>query len=174
MKKLTFNMQQESKVRWRYEWPLKRIARWLVQKLLSRRQQQMLKRWLRHAENLSYKGKRYSKSLIDFQVVDEQGSMDLVKFQVCKGDIPDCQVGKGEEMSSTEGSLAEEEARERPHLDGNLCKAMSHVNEDDEKLQTSITEKEDQKIVLIIGGVKIFLPSSRGEASTDVAEAIGG
>jgi hypothetical protein len=65
MEKLAFKMQQESKVHWRYEWPLKRTTRWPVQKLLARRQQQMLKRWLRHAENLSHKGKRSGKSLID-------------------------------------------------------------------------------------------------------------
>jgi hypothetical protein len=38
-------------------------------------------------------------------------------------------------------------------------RTVSCVNEDDEKLQTSITEKEDQMAILIIGGVEIFLPS---------------
>jgi hypothetical protein len=101
---LAFKMQQESKVHWRYEWPLKRTTRWPVQKLLARRQQQVLKRWLRHAENLSHKGKRSGKSLIDFQVGNEKGSVDLVNCQVGRGDIPDFQVGKGEEMSSAESS----------------------------------------------------------------------
>jgi hypothetical protein len=135
----------------------------------------MLKRWLRHAENLSHKGKRSGKSLIDFQVGNEKGSMDLIYCQVGRGDIPDFQVGKGEEMSSVESSLTdEEEAGEKPHSDGDSRRTVSHVNEDDEKLQTFITEKEDQKTVLIIGGVKIFLPSGRGEASTDVAEVTEG
>ena len=48
---------------------------------------------------------------------------------------------------------------------------MNHVNEDDEKLQTSITEKEDQMAILIIGGFDIFLPSVRGEANIEVEEA---
>jgi ERCC4-type nuclease len=48
---------------------------------------------------------------------------------------------------------------------------VSRVNEDDEKLQTSIIEEKDQGSILIIGGVEIFLPSGRGEASTDVADA---
>jgi hypothetical protein len=45
------------------------------------------------------------------------------------------------------------------------------VNEDDEKLNTSITEEEDQRSILIIGGIQIFLPSSQGEASICVADA---
>jgi hypothetical protein len=40
-------------VLWTYEWPLKKKAKWQVKRLRSRRQQQGLRRWLRHAENLS-------------------------------------------------------------------------------------------------------------------------
>jgi hypothetical protein len=36
---------------------------------------------------------------------------------------------------------------------------MGCVNEDDEKLQTFVIEKEDQRDILVTGGVKIFLPS---------------
>jgi hypothetical protein len=46
MEKLALKMQQKEKVRWRYEWPLKRIAKWFVWNLLARRQQHVLKRWL--------------------------------------------------------------------------------------------------------------------------------
>jgi hypothetical protein len=45
------------------------------------------------------------------------------------------------------------------------------VNEDDDKLNTSITEKEDQKSVLIVGGIKMFLPSNQLEAIISVASA---
>jgi len=65
MEKLAFRMKQNSKVHWRYGFPLKRTARWNFQKLLIIRQQQTLKRWLRDAENLSYEGKRSEKRLID-------------------------------------------------------------------------------------------------------------
>jgi hypothetical protein len=65
MEKLALKMQHEEKVHWRYEWPLKRKAKWHVQKLLARRQQQVLKRWLRHVENLSDEGKRSGRGLID-------------------------------------------------------------------------------------------------------------
>jgi hypothetical protein len=33
------------------------------------------------------------------------------------------------------------------------------VNEDDEKLKTSTIKEKDQRRILIIGGVEIFLPS---------------
>ena len=52
------------------------------------------------------------------------------------------------------------------------CRTVSRVNEYDDKLETFITVKEeDQRDVLIIGGVNIFLPSGRGEDSIFVADA---
>jgi hypothetical protein len=51
--KLMIRMQQEVQGGWKYEWPLNKKARCLVQKLFSRRHQQKLRRWMRHAENLS-------------------------------------------------------------------------------------------------------------------------
>jgi hypothetical protein len=50
---LIINMQQETQGGWRYEWPLRRRARWPIQQLLDRRQQQVLRMWLRKVENLS-------------------------------------------------------------------------------------------------------------------------
>jgi hypothetical protein len=108
-------------------------------------------------------------------VGNEKGSMDLIYCQVGRRDIPDCQVGKGEEVSSVESSLTEEEAREKPHSDRDSCRTMSRVNEDDDKLETFITVKEEgQRDVLIIGGVEIFLPNDQGEANTYIAEATEG
>jgi hypothetical protein len=85
--------------------------------------------------------------------------MDLIKFQVGRGDILGCQVGKGEEMSSVESSLKDEEAEGKPQSDRDSCGNASHVNEDDEKLKTFTIEEKGQRDILIIGGVKIFLPS---------------
>jgi hypothetical protein len=45
------------------------------------------------------------------------------------------------------------------------------VNEDDEKLNTSITKEEDHRSILVIGGIKIFLQRSQGEAIISVADA---
>jgi hypothetical protein len=75
---------------------LKRTTKWSVQKLLARRKQQVLKKWLRHVGNLSGEGKRSSRGLIDCQVSNENGSVDIVKCQEGRGDIPNFQVGKGE------------------------------------------------------------------------------
>jgi hypothetical protein len=66
MDNLAFKMQQEEKVRWIYEWPLKRTSKWHVHKLLSKRQQHVLERWLRHDENLSGEGKRSGRGIIGF------------------------------------------------------------------------------------------------------------
>jgi hypothetical protein len=120
MEKLAFKMQQEAKVRWRYEWPLKRTTKWKFHRLLVRGKQQRLKIWLRVDENLSHKGKRSGKDLVDFQVGNVKRSVDLVNCQVGIGDILDFQVGKGEEMSSVESShledlTDEEDAEGRPH-----------------------------------------------------------
>jgi len=75
---------------------------------------------------------------------------------------------------STESSLTDEEVKEKSHSNGDSRRTMSHVNEYDDKLETFIIVKEeDERDVLIIGRDEIFLPSSRGEASTDVTEVIG-
>ena len=143
--------------------PLKRTTKWHVQNLLAREQQWGLKRSLRHTEALSHKGKRYGKGIVNFQLGNETGSMDLINYQVGKGDIPDFQVGKGEEMSSTKSSCQQgeltdgKEVQERSHPYEDSCVISSHMNEDDEKLNTSIAEEEYHRSVLVIGGIKIFL-----------------
>jgi hypothetical protein len=53
MENIALKMQQEAKVHWKYEWPLKKKEKFHVEKLLTEKQQHVLKRWLRHAENLS-------------------------------------------------------------------------------------------------------------------------
>jgi hypothetical protein len=41
----------------------------------------------------------------------------------------------------------------------------NHVNEDDEKLNTFTIQEEDQRSILIIGGIKRFLPNNQVEAN---------
>jgi hypothetical protein len=53
-----------------------------------------------------------------------------------------------------------EESKKRSHPHEDSCGVVSRVNEDDGKLETFITMEEDQRSVLVIGGVEIFLPSS--------------
>ena len=48
----------------------------------------MLKRWPTHVENLIDEGKRSGRSLVDCQVGNKKGSVDLINFQEGRGDIP--------------------------------------------------------------------------------------
>jgi hypothetical protein len=41
------------------------------------------------------------------------------------------------------------------------CGFVDHMNEDDEKLETSTIKEEYKKSILIIGGIKEFLPNSQ-------------
>jgi hypothetical protein len=67
-------------------------------------------------------------------------------------------VGKEEEMSSAESSYYQgmvtdgKEEEERPHPYEDSCGVAYHVNEDDEKLNTSIAKEEDQRSILTIRG----------------------
>jgi hypothetical protein len=75
---------------------------------------------------------------------------------------------------STKGVDRWRGGEEMSHPYEDACETTSRVNEDDEKLNSSTAEERDQRSVLVIRGIEIFLPSSRGEASTDVADATKG
>jgi hypothetical protein len=53
MEKLALIMQQSERTRWVYEWPMVKKVKWLVKDLLAKRQQRLLKIWLRYAKSLS-------------------------------------------------------------------------------------------------------------------------
>jgi hypothetical protein len=72
--------------------------------LLARRQQQVLKRGLRHVDNLTDDKKRSGRGLVDCQLGNEKRLVDLINCQEGRGDIPIFQVGKREEMISGESS----------------------------------------------------------------------
>jgi hypothetical protein len=90
---------------------------------------------------------------------EERSIEDIINFQEGRGEIPDFQVGKGNEMRlsksirSSEMSLGqqrvlageEEEVREMPHEHNISCGVTDHMNEDDEKLNNSTLKEEDQK-----------------------------
>jgi hypothetical protein len=82
--------------------------------------------------------------LSNFQVGNEVRSDDLIDCQEGRGEIPIFQVGKGEDMNSSRSSYQQGELME-----------------------------EDQRSILIIGGIQIFLPTIPTEASTCVADAAG-
>jgi hypothetical protein len=53
------------------------------------------------------------------------------------------------------------------------CGFSYHMNEYDEKLNTFTIQEEDQKSILIIGGIHIFLPNNTIEASAHDKSATG-
>jgi hypothetical protein len=53
MEELEMRMRQDKKPRWVNEWPMKTPkVKWPVRELMVKRQQRLLKRWLRYAEDL--------------------------------------------------------------------------------------------------------------------------
>jgi hypothetical protein len=53
MEELEMKMRQNKKPRWVHEWPMKKPkVKWPVRELMVKRQQRLLRRWLRYAENL--------------------------------------------------------------------------------------------------------------------------
>jgi hypothetical protein len=182
MEKLAFKMQQDAKVHWVYEWPMKKKVKWPVKKLLARGQQRLLRMWLRYVKSLrgeeemvhicepeagrnlsddeekrSEKGLRNcqvsSEESSDFQVGNEMGSLeDLIDCQMGRTKIPDFQVGKGEEM----------------RLSDSLMNSEVSLDQQGEMME------EDQKYILIIGGIEVFLPDSPVKATTHVAGAATG
>jgi hypothetical protein len=66
----------------------------------------------------------------------------------------------------------EEEVRDIPHKNKSSCGVADHMNEYDEKLNTSTIQEGDQRSILIIGGIRIFLPGIQAEDSMCVASAV--
>jgi hypothetical protein len=101
------------------------------------------------------------------------GSLDLTDYQVGNKKFPNCQVGRGKEVrlfeslrdsgvsSSQQGVLISEDS----------FGFADHVNEDDDKLKTCTIQKEDQKSIMMIGGIWVFLPDSPVEARACVVDA---
>jgi len=52
MENLAFKIQQDAKVHWVYEWPMKNKFKWPIKRLLAKGQHQLLNRWLRYVEIL--------------------------------------------------------------------------------------------------------------------------
>jgi hypothetical protein len=77
------------------------------------------------------------------------GSLDLMDCQVGNRKFPNCQVGKGKEMRLSESLMNSEESSD----------------------QQGVLTGENQKIILIIGGIRVFLPRNPVEARVCVADA---
>ena len=106
MDELALEMQQNTKSRWVYEWPMRKPKiKCPVKELMARRQCRLLKGWLRHDENLD--GPEEMVQICEPEtgkILDEENEMgsagDLKNCQGGREEIPNCQVGK--ELRSTE------------------------------------------------------------------------
>jgi hypothetical protein len=97
---LELRMQQNTKPRWVYEWPMRKAKeKWPVKELMARRQCRLLRGWLRHAENLD--GPEEMVQVCEPEIgrilgeENEMGSAeDLKNCQEGREEIPVFQVGK--------------------------------------------------------------------------------
>jgi hypothetical protein len=103
MEDLSLWVQQNGKSRWVYEWLMKKKVKWPVKELLAKRQQRLLKKWLRYVEILSdtelvciYEPE-VGKTLSD---EEERSISDLINYQEGMDEFSNCQVGN--EMGSLE------------------------------------------------------------------------
>jgi hypothetical protein len=101
MEELEMRMRQDKKPRWVNEWPMKTPkVKWPVRELMVKRQQRLLKRWLRYAEDLRATEKEMicycwpetGKSLDDWDDEEDEmrSSEGLIDCQESSGKFPYC------------------------------------------------------------------------------------
>jgi hypothetical protein len=101
---------------------------------------------------------------------------DLIDCQEGSQEFPIFQVGKGTEMGSVDSIDCQEGSRKIPIFQVGRDKQMrlseglinSEVSLDQ---QMQLTEEEDLRNLLMIGGIQIFLPFAQEEAEICVADA---
>ena len=79
----------------------------------------------------------------------EMGSIDLIDCHMGRREVPNFQVGRGKEMRLSESLRSSEVS----------------------SIQQGVLTEEDQKSIMIIGGISIFLPISPAEASAHLEDA---
>jgi hypothetical protein len=103
MEELAFRMQQSERTQWVYEWPIKKKVKWPTKELLAKRQQRLLKIWLRYAEIFSDRElvcicePEVGETLSD---EEERSISGLINCQEGRDEFSNCQVGN--EMRSLE------------------------------------------------------------------------
>jgi hypothetical protein len=103
MENLALIMQQNAEASWVYEWPMKKKVKWLVKELLAKRQQSLLKIWLRYVESLSdielicICEPEARRNLGDDE--EEISLEDLINCQVGRSELSSCQVGYGKRLA---------------------------------------------------------------------------
>jgi hypothetical protein len=95
----------------------------------------------------------------------------LIDCQESRGEILYFQVGKGIRIRLSESIRSSEVSSDQQgvSIDEDSCGFADHVNADDAKLNNSTIREEYHRFILIIGGIKTFMPRSQAEASINVA-----
>jgi hypothetical protein len=180
MEILALQMHQNAKSRWVYEWPMKTKIKWLVRGLVARRHQRLLKGWLRHVENLNGPEEmvQVCEPKVGRNLSDAEDDMRLAEdLKDCQEDnigIPNCQEGnemrslrdltdgqednegishcqEGNEMRSKDLIDCQEGSREIPYYQEGKGEQMNSKLSSYQQMQ--LTEKGDQRNLLIIGGI---------------------
>jgi hypothetical protein len=99
MDELALEMQQNARSRWVYEWPMRMKEKWPVKELMARRQHRLLRRWLRHAENLNRPEERVQicEPGTGINLSDDEDEMGSAE------DLKNCQEGREENSNFQEG-----------------------------------------------------------------------
>jgi hypothetical protein len=139
--------------------------------LLARRQQQVVRKWLRHAENLSGIEDRVV-HICEPEIGRNLGDEEEMRSA---RDTMNCQESGdeflyfhlGDEMGSSRDLIdCQEGKNEIPNFQVSKGEEMS--SEVSSYQQGMLTE-EDQRSFLVIGGIQIFLPNNPVESSTSVS-----
>jgi hypothetical protein len=99
MEKLAFKMQQDAKVHWVYEWPMKKKVKWPIQEIVGQRTTKVVERWLRYVESL-----RGEEEVVHICEPEAGKSLSDDEEKRSEKDLRNCQVGS-EELSSCQREM---------------------------------------------------------------------
>jgi hypothetical protein len=101
MDELAFEMQQNAKSRWVYEWPMRKAKeKWPFKELMGRRQHRLLRGWMRHAENLDGPKEMVqvcepeSRRNLSVDEDEMESVEDIIDCHEESQEIPNCPEGK--------------------------------------------------------------------------------
>jgi hypothetical protein len=101
------------------------------------------------------------KSSIQQGLLVKMGSVDLIVCQGSSGSIPYFQVGRDEQVNLDQP----EELTEHMRLSEGLINSEVSLDQ-----HVQLTKEEDQDNIMMIGGIRIFLPCAQEEAEICVVD----
>jgi hypothetical protein len=131
MEELAPQMQQDARSRWVYEWPIRTKVKWPVKELVAKRQQRLLRGWMRRVEDLNEPEEEMvqacepeaGRNISDVEK-EERLLDDLINYQEGRTKIPNCQ--EGNEMRSLWDLIdRQEDSEEISHCqEGNKMRSL--------------------------------------------------